>query len=214
MAFEGTYSNAGAAPFIRLEALENLIQLRERLVEAGKYLLVRAYPGPLGRAAPSLFIIHIFLILSRSICLELTFSFVPFSCNIVPPLLTPQQFSPCSSITPSPPGQPLDAIGGMSSPHLPAHHPYPQPTTNLEVQQAMKDLLAFPLAVYLCAFHDPNVYLSYGMWYNIRQAVPCPNAPEDCQVKGPRYQQLELSSPVASGLPRAPLPLPWPRLPG
>ena len=30
-------------------------------------------------------------------------------------------------------GQPLDAIGGLSSPHLPVHHPYKQPTTNLEV---------------------------------------------------------------------------------
>ena len=90
-------------------------------------------------------------------------------------------------------GQPLDAIGGLSSPHLPAHHPYKQPTTNLEVmmiflldinickqkivndlihpwstgtkkhkyrglaycinenqvQRQMKDLMNFPLAVYL-----------------------------------------------------------------
>ena len=30
-------------------------------------------------------------------------------------------------------GQPLDAIGGLAAPHLPAHHPYKQPTTNLEV---------------------------------------------------------------------------------
>ena len=92
-----------------------------------------------------------------------------------------------------PSGQPLDAIGGLSSPHLPAHHPYKQPTTNLEVmmiflldinickqkivndlihpwstgtkkhkyrglaycinenqvQRQMKDLMNFPLAVYL-----------------------------------------------------------------
>ena len=66
-------------------------------------------------------------------------------------------------------GQPLDAIGGLSSPHLPVHHPYKQPTTNLEVmititkvmmvmvkfiqavqvQQQMKDLMNFPLAVFL-----------------------------------------------------------------
>ena len=50
------------------------------------------------------------------------------------------------------------------------------------MQQALKDLLNFPLAVYLCAFQDENVYLSYGMWYSIRQAVPCPTNPEDCQV--------------------------------
>ena len=61
MAFEGTYSNAGAAPFIRLEALENLIQLRERLVQAGKYLLVRAYPGPLGNNAFMLYKYMFFL---------------------------------------------------------------------------------------------------------------------------------------------------------
>lgn len=125
MVFEAAISDALEPPFIRVTALENLIQLRERLVQAGKYLLVRAYPGPLG--------------------------------------------------------QPINAIGGLPSPHLPVHHPYPQPTTNLEVQQAMKDLLNFPLSVYLCAFQDENVYLSYSMWYNIRQAVPCPNNPEDCQ---------------------------------
>ena len=32
-------------------------------------------------------------------------------------------------------GQPLDAIGGLAAPHLPAHHPYKQPTTNLEVRK-------------------------------------------------------------------------------
>jgi len=125
MAFEATNSNAQEPPFIKVDALENLISLRDRLVEAGKWLLVRAYPGPLG--------------------------------------------------------QPLDAIGGLSSPHLPAHHPYKQPTTNLEVQRQMKDLMNFPLAVYLCAFAGEKVMLSYSMWYNIRQAVPCPLSPEDCQ---------------------------------
>ena len=49
MAFEATMGpNAAGPSFVRLAALENLIQLREKLVEAGKYLLVRAYPGPLG----------------------------------------------------------------------------------------------------------------------------------------------------------------------
>ena len=52
MVFEAAISGALEAPFIRVEALENLIQLSERLVEAGKYLLVRAYPGPLGTPAP------------------------------------------------------------------------------------------------------------------------------------------------------------------
>ena len=45
---QATYSNAVEPPFIRVSALENLIGLKERLVEAGKFLLVRAYPGPLG----------------------------------------------------------------------------------------------------------------------------------------------------------------------
>ena len=49
MAFEGTLgANAAGPPWINLAALENAIQLREKLVEAGKHLLVRAYPGPLG----------------------------------------------------------------------------------------------------------------------------------------------------------------------
>ena len=52
MVFEAAISGALEPPFIRVDALENLIQLRERLVEAGKYLLVRAYPGPLGTPAP------------------------------------------------------------------------------------------------------------------------------------------------------------------
>ena len=51
MAFEAAISGALEPPFIRVDALENHIQLRERLVEAGKYLLVRAYPGPLGTPA-------------------------------------------------------------------------------------------------------------------------------------------------------------------
>jgi hypothetical protein len=125
MAFESVNSKATEPPFVKLPPLETLVGLRERLVEAGKLLLVRAYPGPLG--------------------------------------------------------QPLDQIGGLDSPHLPAHHRYQQPTTNLEVQQAMKDLLNFPLAVYLCAFADEGVYLSYSMWYSVRQAVPCPLDPESCQ---------------------------------
>ena len=41
-------------------------------------------------------------------------------------------------------GQPLDAIGGLSSPHLPAHHPYKQPTTNLEV------MMIFLLDINIC----------------------------------------------------------------
>ena len=41
-------------------------------------------------------------------------------------------------------GQPLDAIGGLSSPHLPAHHPYKQPTTNLEV------MMIFSLVINIC----------------------------------------------------------------
>ena len=51
MSFESVNRGAGEAPFIKVEALENLIQLRERLVQAGKYLLIRAYPGPLGISA-------------------------------------------------------------------------------------------------------------------------------------------------------------------
>ena len=43
-----------------------------------------------------------------------------------------------------PSGQPLDAIGGLSSPHLPAHHPYKQPTTNLEV------MMIFLLDINIC----------------------------------------------------------------
>ena len=39
---------AEGPPFIKLEDLENLIQLRNALVEKGKYVLVRSFPGPTG----------------------------------------------------------------------------------------------------------------------------------------------------------------------
>ena len=61
MSFESVNGGAGKAPFIKVEALENLIQLRERLVQAGKYLLVRAYPGPLGNNAFMLYKYMFFL---------------------------------------------------------------------------------------------------------------------------------------------------------
>ena len=82
MAFEDVYQDAEVAPFIRISALENLIQLRNLLVEKGKYLLVRSYPGPVG--------------------------------------------------------QPIANIDGFPTPHLPPHYPYPQPQSNMEVQQSMK----------------------------------------------------------------------------
>ena len=82
MAFEGVNRNALEAPFIIVDDLENLIQLRNQLLEKDKFLLVRSYPGPVG--------------------------------------------------------QPIKGIGGLPTPHLPSNYPYPQPKTNLEVQQSMK----------------------------------------------------------------------------
>ena len=61
MSFEAVNRGAASAPFIKVSALENLIQLRERLVQAGKYLLVRAYPGPLGNNAFMLYKCMFFL---------------------------------------------------------------------------------------------------------------------------------------------------------
>ena len=69
-------------PFIKLEALENLINLRNQLVEEDKYVLVRSFPGPVG--------------------------------------------------------SPILSVGGLSTPQLPEHYPYPNPADNLEVQKAMK----------------------------------------------------------------------------
>ena len=82
MAFEDVNTNAEEPPFIKISSLENLIQLRNLLVEKEKYLLVRSYPGPVGL--------------------------------------------------------PIDNIDGIPTPHLPPHYPYPQPQTNIEVQQSMK----------------------------------------------------------------------------
>ena len=40
--------HAAGPPFIKIEDLENLIQLRNLLVEKNKYVLVRSFPGPTG----------------------------------------------------------------------------------------------------------------------------------------------------------------------
>ena len=49
MAFEGVNMNAQHQPFIKIDALENLIELRNLLVSKNKYLLSRSYPGPVGQ---------------------------------------------------------------------------------------------------------------------------------------------------------------------
>jgi len=125
MGFEGTYHNALEPPFIRIEALENLIDLRNKLIEEDKYVLVRSFPGPVDG-----------------------------------PILT---------------------VGGLSTPQLPDHYPYPNPTDNLGVQEAMKDLYQFPLAVFLCAFAGNKVFYTYSVWYDVRQHVPSPQNPEESQ---------------------------------
>merc|ERR1719481_725546 len=49
------------------------------------------------------------------------------------------------------------------------------------MQQAYKDLLDFPLALYLCAFQAPGTYFLYSTMYEVRQLVPCRSNPEKCQ---------------------------------
>ena len=148
MAFESVNMNAQHQPFIKINALENLIELRNLLVSKNKYLLSRSYPGPVG--------------------------------------------------------QPIDSSGeGYSGPSLPAHYNYPEPSTNLEVQQAMRDLYKFPLAVYLCAFADTSgkVMYTYSTWYNIGQSVPCPDDPESCQFPDNFDDYLGLSPGAPAGEP-------------
>ena len=113
---KGTFHNAAQPPFINIEALENLIQLRNLLVSEDKYVLVRSFPGPVG--------------------------------------------------------SPILSVGGLSTPQLPQHYHYDNPTDNLAVQQAIKDLYQFPLAVYLCAFAGEKVFYTYSVWYDVRQHVP------------------------------------------
>ena len=48
---------------------------------------------------------------------------------------------------PGPVGSPIISVGGLSTPQLPDHYPYPNPTNNIEVQQAMK-------VGYLHTYHD------------------------------------------------------------
>ena len=73
---------------------------------------------------------------------------------------------------PGPVGSPIINVGGLSTPQLPQHYPYDNPTDNTAVQQAIKDLYQFPLAVYLCAFAGEKVYYTYSVWYDVRQHVP------------------------------------------
>jgi len=137
MGFEGTNHGATEAPFIKIDALENLIELRNRLVADGQYVLVRSFPGPVG--------------------------------------------------------SPILSVGGLSTPQLPDHYPYPNPTNNIEVQQAMKDLFRFPLGVFLCAFAGPKVYYTYSVWYDVRQHVPSVSNPEESQFPGDWTQFLDMN---------------------
>ena len=58
----------------------------------------------------------------------------------------------------------------------------------------MKDLLDFPLAVYLCAFADSKIYFSYSLWYSVMQSVPSPDNPEESQFPLD-FDQLLLMNP-------------------
>ena len=49
MAFEGVTRSATDFPFIRLDSLRNSMQLRNKLIQQKKYLLVRSFPGPVGQ---------------------------------------------------------------------------------------------------------------------------------------------------------------------
>ena len=49
MAFEGVTRSATDFPFIRLDSLRNSMQLRNKLIQLKKYLLVRSFPGPVGQ---------------------------------------------------------------------------------------------------------------------------------------------------------------------
>jgi len=98
---------------------------------------------------------------------------------------------------PGPLGAPINIIGGLSSPHLPPGHPYPQPEDNLQIQQAMKDLLPFPLAVFLCAFADPNVYFTYSMWLIHHSPACLPrDYPAVARVQTKHYVYLHLTPKV------------------
>jgi len=69
--------------------------------------------------------------------------------------------------------------------------PHPEPQTNQEVQQSMKDLLDFPLAVYMCAFHGPNITFSYSYFYHLRQMVPCRQDYVSCHFPQDFHQLLD-----------------------
>ena len=49
MAFEGVTRTATDFPFIRIDSLRNSMQLRNKLIQLQKYLLVRSFPGPVGQ---------------------------------------------------------------------------------------------------------------------------------------------------------------------
>ena len=54
MAFEGVTKSATDFPFVKIDALRNSMQLRNKLVQLRKYLLVRSFPGPVGQPAQNI----------------------------------------------------------------------------------------------------------------------------------------------------------------
>jgi len=94
---------------------------------------------------------------------------------------------------PGPVGTPINHVGGLPTPQLPENYPYPKPQNNLEVQQAMKDLFAFPLAVYLCAFADEKVFYTYSVWYDVSQSVPCMGDQKKCQFPADFDEYLKMN---------------------
>ena len=57
-------------PFIKIEDLENLIQLKNLLVEKDKFVLVRSFPGPTGSPINQDFPRHNYLLTNPQYNLE------------------------------------------------------------------------------------------------------------------------------------------------
>ena len=89
---------------------------------------------------------------------------------------------------PGPVGSPIDAYG----PTWPsAYEGYPRPSTYAELQVVSKELITFPLAIYLCGIYREGTYFSYAWWYGWYHGyIPCPDDLDSCTAPVDWYEEF------------------------
>eukprot|EP01084_Bolivina_argentea_P198331 339645_1 len=100
---------------------------------------------------------------------------------------------------PGPVTAPLEALWGPSWPVAFGT----RPDTYEGIAQASSELLAFPLASYLCGIYQESAYFSYSWWWAVHQGwIPCPYDPSSCMAPSAWYPELStiLGQPLGDGV--------------